>query len=85
GVTAAGTFDNKNAGSGRTVTIAYTLANGSNGGLATNYSLSSGTTTATINAKALTITGSTASNKTYDGNTTATVTAGTLSGLIGSE
>ncbi len=39
----------------------------------------------TVNPKALTISGSSAANKIYDGNTTATVTAGTLSGLITGE
>jgi hypothetical protein len=52
--------------------------------LADNYSISTGqTTTANITAKALTATAS-ASNKVYDGNTTATVTL-TFTGLVGSE
>lgn len=36
----------------------------------------------TINKKAVTITGVTAANKPYDGNTTATLTTGTLNGLV---
>ena len=52
---------------------AITLSDGSNGGLASNYSISAGqTTTANITAKSLTVSGITASNKTYDGNTNAT-------------
>ena len=39
----------------------------------------------TITPKALTLVGSNATNKVYDGNTTATVTAGSLSGLVGTE
>ena len=84
-VTASGQFDSANAGNGRTVTVTYNLADGTNGGLASNYSLASGSTSADITAKALTITNPTATNKTYDANNTITTTAGTLSGLIGSQ
>ena len=46
-----------------------------NGGLAANYSISTGqTTTANVTAKALTVSGITASNKVYDSTTTATTT-----------
>ena len=71
-VTAA--FNNKNVGTGKTVTVsAITLSDGSNGGVAGNYTISAGqTTTANITAKALTVSGITASNKTYDANTNAT-------------
>ena len=64
---------------------AITLSDGSNGGLASNYSISAGqTTTANITAKSLTVSGITASNKTYDGNTNATtdVTSASYSGLV---
>ena len=83
--TNSSTFDNKNVGTGKTVTVnSITLADGSNGGLAANYSISTGqTTTANITAKALTASAST-SNKVYDGLTTATTTL-TFSGLVGSE
>ena len=83
-VTAA--FNNKNVGTGKTVTVsAITLSDGSNGGLASNYSISAGqTTTANITAKALTVSGITASNKTYDGNTNSTtdVTSAVYTGLV---
>ena len=62
-----------------------TLADGTNGGLASNYTISSGqTTTADITAKALTVSGITASNKTYDATTSATLGTGTVSygGLV---
>ena len=40
------TFNNKNVGTGKTVTVnSITLANGTNGGLAANYSISPGQTT----------------------------------------
>ena len=84
--TNSSTFNNKNAGTGKTVTVnSITLADGSNGGLAANYSISTGqTTTANVNAKALTVSGITASNKVYDSTTNAT-TVLSFSGLIGSE
>ena len=83
--TVGSTFDTKDVGTGKTVTVnAVTLANGTNGGLASNYSLGAGqTTTANITAKALSATAS-AANKVYDGSQVATATL-TLSGLVGSE
>jgi hypothetical protein len=79
-VSATGTFDNKNVGTGKTVTLTETNAGDDVG----NYSITDqGTTTANITAKTLTATAS-ASNKVYDGTTTATATL-TLSGLVGSE
>jgi hypothetical protein len=53
--TATGTFDSKNAGA-RTATAAYTLADGGNGGLASNYTLA-GTSghAATISPKVLSL------------------------------
>ncbi len=83
--TNSSTFDTKNVGSNKTVTVnSITLADGTNGGLASNYSISTGgTTTADISAAALTYTVA-ANDKTYDGNTTASV-ALTFSGTMGSE
>ena len=75
--TAAGTFADKNVGTGKTVTIKYTLS----GADAANYSMANKTVTANITKKALTAT-STAANKTYNGNTTATITLGTVSGIV---
>ena len=86
GQTVGSTFDNKNVGTGKTVTVnSITLADGTNGGLAANYSISAGqTTTADISAKSLTVSGITASNKIYDGNATATLDASSVaySGLV---
>ena len=86
GQTVGSTFDNKNVGSNKAVTVnSITLADGSNGGLAANYSISAGqTTTASVNAKSLTVSGITASNKIYDGNTVATLdpSSVTYSGLV---
>ena len=61
------------------------MSDGSNGGLASNYTISAGqTTTANITAKALTVSGITASNKTYDADTNATIDIGSVSysGLV---
>ncbi|WP_426077894.1 YDG domain-containing protein [Janthinobacterium sp. PSPC3-1] len=83
----AGSFGNKNAGTGKAVTVTGgTLSNGSNGGLASNYTVGSITgLSADITQKALTVTGVTVGSKTYDGNTSATVSGGTLNGLVGGE
>ena len=83
--TATGEFADANVGTGKSVSVTYSLADGTNGGLASNYSLSDDTTTADITAKALTITSASAADKTYDATDTASITAGTLSGFIGSE
>ena len=73
--TVGSNFDTKDVGTGKTVTVnSITLSDGTNGGLAANYSLGVGqTTTADITAKPITVTGITASNKVYDGQTVATI------------
>ena len=79
--TYTGAFSDKNVGTGKTVTItpSYTGADVS------NYSVTDhATITANITAKALTVSGITASDKTYDGNAVATLNTGSISysGLI---
>jgi filamentous hemagglutinin family protein len=76
----SGSFSDKNAATGKTVSYTSSLS-GSDAG---NYLLASagGTTTADIAAATLTVSGSTAANKTYDGTTGATVSGGVLSGVI---
>ncbi|QJX02407.1 hypothetical protein HML84_12205 [Alcanivorax sp. IO_7] len=84
-VTASGEFDEGNAGD-RTATAHYTLANGDNGGLAKNYVLADTTGhEATIDRRVLTISGTSAANKAYDGTTTANITVGTLGNLVDGE
>ena len=76
---------NKNKKQENSYSKAITLSDGSNGGVAGNYTVSTGqTTTANITAKALTVSGITASNKTYDANTNATtdVTSAVYTGLV---
>ncbi|MBT8556386.1 filamentous hemagglutinin N-terminal domain-containing protein [Polynucleobacter paneuropaeus] len=65
---------------------AMTLANGSNGGLASNYVLPSLGTFAnapvTITPKSLTVSGTTVANKVYDSTGDATLSGGSLVGLV---
>ena len=75
-----GTFADKNIGLGKAVTSAMTLAGADIG----NYTLTQPALTGNITAKGLTVTGITASNKAYDGNTNATLntTGATLVGAV---
>ncbi|WP_211467872.1 YDG domain-containing protein [Collimonas silvisoli] len=79
----SGTFASPNAGTGIAVTAADTLG----GSAAGNYTVVAPTgLTANITPATLTIAGTTrASNKVYDGTTTATLTGGLLAGVIGSD
>ena len=85
-VTASGTatFNSKDVATANLVTVNNTvLTNGSNGGLASNYVLASGETVAAhITPATLTLSGTAASNKVYDGSTNATLTGGTLNGMV---
>jgi len=79
-------FSDKNKANGKTVTaIDYALTDGGNGGLASNYQLSStsATTTANITAKMLTLAGSSGLDKTYDGRTSMPVGNDGYGGLVG--
>ena len=81
----AAVSDSPNAGA-RMATVAYSLADGSNGGLASNYSISALTLPVTIQQRILTIAGTVASDRSYDGSQAVMVTAGTQIGnLVGSE
>ncbi|WP_346308796.1 YDG domain-containing protein, partial [Limnohabitans sp.] len=77
GVSGTGTFNNKNAGDNKTVTVddvtALTRVDGT--GVWSNYNLNQTgalSTTASIAPKAITLSGITAVNKVYDGDTAAT-------------
>jgi filamentous hemagglutinin family protein len=78
--TLAGTYADKNAGSGKTVSVSLGLS----GADAANYVLASSATTATgdISAKTLTAGAVSVATKVYDGNTTANVSGGALSGVV---
>jgi filamentous hemagglutinin family protein len=86
GASATATFNSKDVAAASLVTVnTATLSDGTNGGLASNYSLASGqTANANITQRALTATAS-ATNRVYDGTTTASATLGSISGLVGSE
>ncbi|MCX6879552.1 MAG: DUF2341 domain-containing protein [Verrucomicrobia bacterium] len=73
-----GTFNTKDMGAGKAVTAAMTIA----GASAANYTLTQPALTGTISAKALTVTGTTVTTKPYDGSTAATLTGGTLNGVV---
>ncbi|OJI04080.1 YDG domain-containing protein, partial [Polynucleobacter sp. MWH-Adler-W8] len=76
------TFASINAANGIAVTSTASIA----GGAASNYTLvQPAAITANITPKALTVTGTVVSNKTYDGTNAATVTAGALSGVISAD
>ncbi|WP_158762622.1 YDG domain-containing protein [Paraburkholderia acidiphila] len=82
----SGVLNNKNVGTQKPFSLGtLALGNGSNGGLATNYTLAGGTDWLTVTPAALSVTGTTAGNKVYDGNTNATLHNSTLSGVLGSD
>ena len=84
--TSTGTFSDKNVGSSKTVSITDLTLKGTD---KDNYSLSTTTasTTATINKKAITVSGLTAGDKIYDGDTEAVVnsTSASFDGKIGED
>jgi hypothetical protein len=77
----SGIFASASVGTGKTVTSAMTLTGASAG----NYTITQPTLTGNITAKALTVTGASGVNKVYDGNTAASITGASLSGVIGSD
>ncbi len=78
-VSVAADYDSENVGTGKTITIVYTLG-GTDAG---NYTKPGNGTDATgvITAKSLTVTGATVTAKTYDGTKNATISGATLSGV----
>jgi len=76
-----GSFDNKNVGTAKPIALTGLSLSGADTG---NYTLSSvpNSTQANITAKPLTITGITAANKVYDGKLDATLSGGTLVGVV---
>jgi len=79
-IVSSASFADKNVGTSKTVSINFSL----NGADSSNYSLETTTTngSAEITQKALTIFGTTVGDKVYDGNTTAVVTVGSVSGTV---
>jgi hypothetical protein len=79
------TYTDKNAGTGnKSITLDAATVNDNNGGA--NYSVTlAGNATSTISQRNITLTGLTATNKTYDGNTAASITSGSFANLAGTE
>lgn len=80
----SGTYNNKNVGTGKNISVSGLTLTGSK---AANYTLASGSVNGnvgTITQAALSITGVSANNKVYDGTTTATLNTGSaaLSGVL---
>ena len=81
-LTQAGTFSQSSVGTNLVVTATDTIS----GTAAANYTLTQPNgLTANITAKALTVSGSSAANKTYDGTTTANISGGSLVGVVGAD
>ncbi|MFO1330023.1 MAG: YDG domain-containing protein [Rubrivivax sp.] len=86
--TGAATFDTKDAGTGKPVQATVVLGDGTNGGLASNYSLGSGgvlSLTGNILQRPLSIAGLTVSDKVYDGSTQASAVLNGVSGVLPGE
>src|SRR5450830_1025379 len=81
-----GVFADKNAGSGKVVTVTGATISDGTTGLASNYTFSNTSgVTANITPKALTVTDVTAANRAYDGTRNAVLSGGALSGLVSGE
>ena len=81
---ATGTFNNKNAGTGKTVTVSGLSISGADSG---NYTLTQPVTTANITTATLTVTGVTAGGRMYNATTSAVLntSAALPGGVIGSD
>ncbi|AKQ46904.1 hypothetical protein TH63_16720 [Rufibacter radiotolerans] len=80
----ASNYATANVGTSKATTITYFLADGTNGGLAANYSMAPISSIGDITAKS--INGSfAASDKIYDGSTSASVTGRSLNGVVDSD
>ena len=82
GVSATGSFADKNAGTGKTVNVNYLVADGTNGGRASNYQFSPPASAVTADITQANISASaSAQDKVYDATTAASLTAGALTPL----
>ena len=86
-VQASGSFANKNVGTGKAVSVTYSLYDGLYGGLASNYSFASASTaiTADITAASLAVTGLSADSKVYDAGRDATLTGAASFTTLGND
>ncbi|GLQ95029.1 hypothetical protein GCM10007901_39820 [Dyella acidisoli] len=83
----SGAVSSKNIGSytGANFNLNTLSLTGNGSTLVSNYTLAGGTDTLTITPATLTVTGTVAANKTYDGNTTAQLSGSQLQGVLGSD
>ena len=84
----SGTVADKRVGINKPVSLgSLTLGDGTGGGLASNYTFSGGTQVATITPAPVAVTGITAANKVYDGNTSASLNtaSATLAGAVNTD
>ncbi|HET7330747.1 YDG domain-containing protein [Dyella sp.] len=86
-VSGSGVLVTKNVGSQRAFSNlgSLTLGDGTNGGLASNYTLVGGTDWVTITPALLTVSGTVAASKVYDNNTNASLSGSVLNGVLGSD
>jgi len=77
----SGTFASATIGTDISVNTTMALT----GAASDNYSLTQPTLTANITSKELTVSGAVAADKSYDGNTDATISGATLEGIVGSD
>ncbi|WP_158601891.1 YDG domain-containing protein [Pararobbsia silviterrae] len=80
-----GTLTSKNVGNQVPFSNLGTLALGNGTGLSSNYTLAGGTDWVTITPVTLTVSGTVAHDKQYDGNSDAALTGATLVGVLGSD
>ena len=85
-VTGSGNFADANIGAAKSIAVSYSLADGTNGGLASNYTLAGETLTAAITKRVLGLSGLSIADKLYNANNSATVTSyGTLTNIAGAD
>ncbi|MFT8922744.1 beta strand repeat-containing protein [Acetobacter sp.] len=77
-------FSDRNAGTDKNVIVTYVLSDGSNGGVASNYTIGSNITTASITPAYVEV-ANTVSDKVYDGSANAAVTATIVGGVYGKD
>jgi|GEM_PF-4836961 len=83
-VTGVGRFADANVGAGKTVRVSYTIADGANGGIGSNYVIPTGDLGGSITPRSLTLSNlGVPASKVYDGTVAASVTgSGALAGVI---
>ena len=84
-VSGTGTLNGKNVGTQGFVSLGSLVLAANGSALAGNYTLAGGTDTVRITPAALTVSGTTAANKVYDGTTTASLSGAALAGVLGSD